>query len=361
VIAVVAVALASLVAGAADERSVAQEPSPAPNSKLVRAVQADREDAGQVSSGQSAIRRMRLQNIADVPLELRVVGTTCGCTRLEIAPSVVAPGGFADLVLAVSVAPQPGEQRQQATLEVKPEGSDPSRRERFQLGIRYHAREECELFPRAIERVVVQGERVTIREWMRWLDAPLASPQRIRSVGCSLPMVVTTTVEYPAESVGVIAAGAELAPPTAGFYQGVLTISTDMQTQGTIDVPVALHVLPRWRGTPGGVLLVGSSMAAVKLSDRAPQLDPRPPARAVVPTGIPLSAVLTDEAGIVEVKVSTSAEGGQPWGCTVDLKDAQGETVGRIPVSYLPSLDSVGSKAGGKAPGAPQPGARPPP
>jgi Protein of unknown function (DUF1573) len=68
-----------------------------PNQKPILVVDRDSVDIGQLNFNDSASLRYVLQNNGSARLEIKSVGTSCGCSKAYFSDSIISPGSSVEL------------------------------------------------------------------------------------------------------------------------------------------------------------------------------------------------------------------------------------------------------------------------
>lgn len=63
------------------------------------AVAAARHDFGQVKQGRVVATEIAMQNAGNSDLKIEAVTTSCGCTKAQVQPEVISPGGEGRLII----------------------------------------------------------------------------------------------------------------------------------------------------------------------------------------------------------------------------------------------------------------------
>lgn len=264
-------------------------------------------DCGLVPIGHEAKRTVRVTNTSDLPLKLKVLGSSCHCLQHRLVASQLAPGEQTEIDLWVLVAGGFGQQDHFLVLEAREAGAPRAREEVFKVGISFIPRREYEYLPRRFVGTARVGATTTWNVYVaRKSPGDLAVEEPATDVQGMIAEDPVPVAENP--TVQRFAVRGEWTTP--GTRTGWVTFRTNSADQPVGSVQATVRVLPAWEATPNGVVsnIFNDSNRRVDVTLRAVVANaPVPAALDLVqcdPPGI-LKCVLTgpDAAGRYSVGV----------------------------------------------------------
>lgn len=300
-----------------------------PNLEAVLRLEGDVEFRGEYGEGESVSRVVRVRNISDAPVGFRVLAKSCGCVTTDLSASVIPAGEVLEVVLRTPATV--GHQNDHVTHWV----GVGAFREQNLLGVQtlslsYKSARDWRVIPGVLGGMVPIGEEFEFECFAQ--SAGGDAIELVRVGECSIAGL-SGRAERVAESIWRVVLSGRLRDFEE--HRGTLAVELVYSKGDTVHIPVDLRAVgQRLTDRPSVIMDVGGAPQVLELTLGGVQRSDVRSVR-VNPPSDAVRVLQTLDGGRRQVRVE--AVGTDSYGGVIELCDAAGVPMARVPIAILPN------------------------